>query len=190
MYSQCPSCKARFRVTAATLRAAHGRGRCGHCGHSFDVLTQLSDELPAAPGSVPPVATSRGPGGEPPIPPAPHRGSEEDVAGLAGPGSDNVQDIGLGDYHFSAEDIEKVFIDARDWQKQFGDSPAREPPPADEPPAVEDSQFVVDEPQGVEDITLEGLKVEIESHTGESLRLEAEFDYADEEDIDEIDDPD
>ena len=190
MYSQCPSCKARFRVTAATLRAAHGRGRCGHCGHSFDVLTQLSDELPAAPGSVPPVATLRGPGGKPAIPPAPHGGSEEDVAGLAGPGSDNVQDIGLGDYHFSAEDIEKVFIDARDWQKQFGDSPAREPPPADEPPAVEHSEFIVDEPQGVEDITLEGLKVEIESHTGESLRLEAEFDYADEEDIDEIDDPD
>jgi hypothetical protein len=81
---------------------------------------------------------------------------------VAGPASDNVQDI--GDYHFSAEDIEKVFIDARDWQKQFGDSPAREPPAPDEPPAVEHSEFIVDEPQGVEDITLEGVKVEIESH--------------------------
>ena len=50
MYSQCPSCKARFRVTAATLRAAHGRGRCGHCGHSFDVLAHLSDELPDGAG--------------------------------------------------------------------------------------------------------------------------------------------
>ena len=109
---------------------------------------------------------------------------------MAEPGSDNVQDTGLGDYHFSAEDIEKVFIDARDWQKQFGDSPAREPPSADEPPAVEHSEFVVDEPQGVEDITLEGVKVQIESHTGESLRLEAEFDYNDEENIDAIDDPD
>jgi hypothetical protein len=109
---------------------------------------------------------------------------------VAGPGPDNFQDIGLGDYHFSAEDIEKVFIDARDWQKQFGDSPTREPPSPDEPAAVEHPEFVVDEPQGVEDITLEGVRVEIESPTGESLRLEAEFDYSDEENIDEIDDPD
>ena len=190
MYSQCPSCKARFSVTAATLRAAHGGGRCGHCGHSFDVLAHLSDHLPTAPGSAPPVATSREPGGESPILTAPHGGSEADVAGVVEPGSDNFQDVGLGDYHFSAEDIEKVFIDARDWQKQFGDSPTREPPSPDEPPAVEHSEFVVEEPQGVEDITLEGLRVEIESHTGESLRLEAEFDYGDEENIDEIDDAD
>jgi predicted Zn finger-like uncharacterized protein len=190
MYSQCPRCKARFSVTAATLRAAHGRGRCGHCGHSFDVLAHLADELPTAPGSAPPVATSREPGGEPPILTAPHSGSEGDVAGVAGPGSDNFQDTGLGDYHFSAEDIEKVFIDVRDWQKQFGDSPTRERPFPDEPPAIERSEFVVDEPQGVEDITLEGVKVTIESETGESLRLEAEFDYSDEENIDEIDDPD
>jgi predicted Zn finger-like uncharacterized protein len=190
MYSQCPSCKARFSVTAATLRAAHGGGRCGHCGHSFDVLAHLSDELPTAPGSAPPVATSRERGGESPILTAPHGGAEADAAGVAEPGSDNFQDTGLGDYHFSAEDIEKVFIDARDWQKQFGDSPTREPPSPDEPPAVEHSEFVVEEPQGVEDITLEGVRVEIESHTGESLRLEAEFDYGDEENIDEIDDPD
>ena len=190
MYSQCPSCNARFSVTAATLRAAHGGGRCGHCGHSFDVLAHLSDELPTAPGSAVPVTPSREPGGESPILAAPHGGSEADVASVAGPGPDNFQDIGLGDYHFSAEDIEKVFIDARDWQKQFGDSPTREPPSPDEPPAVEHPEFVVDEPQGVEDITLEGVRVEIESPTGESLRLEAEFDYGDEENIDEIDDAD
>src|SRR5687767_11067700 len=190
MYSQCPSCNARFSVTAATLRAAHGGGRCGHCGHSFDVLAHLSDELPTAPGSAAPVTPPREPGGESPILAAPHGGSEADVASVAGPGPDNFQDIGLGDYHFSAEDIEKVFIDARDWQKQFGDSPTREPPSPDEPPAVENSEFVVEEPQGVEDITLEGVRVEIESHTGESLRLEAEFDYGDEENIDEIDEID
>jgi hypothetical protein len=40
---------------------------------------------------------------------------------------------------------------------------------------------VVDEPQGVEDITLEGLKVEIASDNGESTHLEAEFDYVEDE---------
>jgi hypothetical protein len=67
------------------------------------------------------------------------------------------------------------------------------PTPAEVPGAT-DSEVVVDEPQAVEDITLEGAKVAIESETGESLRLEAEFDYVedeendlDDEDSDEID---
>ena len=185
MYSQCPSCKARFRVTAATLRAAHGRGRCGHCGHSFDVLAHLSDELPTAPGSAPPVATSREPGGEPPILTAPHGGSEADVAGVAGPGSDNVQDTGLGDYHFSAEDIEKVFIDARDWQKQFGDSPTGSPPPQTNRPPSSIPNSLSTNPRASRTSRSRESRSQIESHTGESLRLEAEFDYNDEENIDD-----
>jgi predicted Zn finger-like uncharacterized protein len=192
MYSQCPSCKARFRVTAATLRAAHGRGRCGHCGHAFDVLDHLSDELPATPATASATASdSPRPAAQPPtLTDAPRAGTEADADGVGRSGIEGGQNLGLEDYHFSAEDIEKVFIDARDWQKQFGDSsPLRSSAPT-ESPAVEQSEVIVDEPRGVEDITLEGLSVEIESDNGESLRLEAEFDHIDDENIDEIDDLD
>ncbi len=43
MYSQCPECQARFRVTADDLRAAHGTVRCGRCGSAFDALARLSE---------------------------------------------------------------------------------------------------------------------------------------------------
>ena len=45
MYSQCPECLTRFRVTAAALRAARGTVRCGRCGIAFDALPRLSDTL-------------------------------------------------------------------------------------------------------------------------------------------------
>ena len=47
MYSQCPECHARFRVTAAALKAANGTVRCGRCGAAFNALATLSDTLPA-----------------------------------------------------------------------------------------------------------------------------------------------
>ena len=47
MYSQCPECHARFRVTAAALKAANGTVRCGRCGGAFNALATLSDTLPA-----------------------------------------------------------------------------------------------------------------------------------------------
>lgn len=55
MFTHCPACKARFRVRAAHLTAAHGQVRCGGCGHAFDALLYLSDTptpMPAS-GSVP-----------------------------------------------------------------------------------------------------------------------------------------
>jgi predicted Zn finger-like uncharacterized protein len=48
MYTQCPDCQTRFRVTAAALRAAHGTVRCGRCGGAFDALPRLSDAVPSA----------------------------------------------------------------------------------------------------------------------------------------------
>ena len=190
MYSQCPSCRARFRVNAATLRTANGRARCGHCGHAFNVLDQLSDELPRIPKSAPPETThSHKPEANPPtLTAAADADTEADPAGVAGAGVEDAEN--LEDYHFSAEDIEKVFIDARDWQRQFGGPSASPSSAPTEPPPVEHSEFVVEEPQGVEDITLEGVKVEIESDTGESWHLEAEFEGIDDENIDEIDDLD
>jgi predicted Zn finger-like uncharacterized protein len=63
MYTQCPECQTRFRVTATVLRAAHGTVRCGRCGSAFDALVRLSDSLePPAPAlepvmiSVPPLS--------------------------------------------------------------------------------------------------------------------------------------
>jgi predicted Zn finger-like uncharacterized protein len=55
MYTQCPDCQTRFRVTADALRAAHGTVRCGRCGSAFDALVRLSDTLPRAEREVVPL---------------------------------------------------------------------------------------------------------------------------------------
>ena len=49
MYTRCPACQSAFRVTAATLRAAHGQVVCATCHTTFDALFGLMDELPPAP---------------------------------------------------------------------------------------------------------------------------------------------
>jgi len=63
MYTQCPDCQTRFRVTAVTLRAAHGTVRCGRCGGAFDALERLSDsiEAPAKPVVLEPLVISVAP---------------------------------------------------------------------------------------------------------------------------------
>lgn len=47
MYTTCPACQSVFRLTAATLRAAHGQVVCATCNSTFDALFGLSDEVPA-----------------------------------------------------------------------------------------------------------------------------------------------
>jgi predicted Zn finger-like uncharacterized protein len=47
MYTTCPACQTVFRLTAATLRAAHGQVVCATCNSTFDALFGLSDEVPA-----------------------------------------------------------------------------------------------------------------------------------------------
>jgi len=147
MYSQCPDCQTRFRVTAAALRAAHGTVRCGRCGSAFDALERLSDSIP------PPAQES------PPIPLL----VATDAAGghLLGAGVE---------YHFSAEDLERIFVGASDWQRQ------RSPPAADtdEPRAAagggEPTIVEVHEDARVEDITLEGERIRIEVPLDEERR--------------------
>jgi predicted Zn finger-like uncharacterized protein len=177
MYSQCPDCLARFRVTADRLRAARGRARCGRCGRAFDMLDRLSDELPVAST----VASEASATLEPAAPPVMDALTEADTE-LADAARAELT-VGAGhsgeEYHFSAEDVEKVFIDARDWQRQYGTRAASAG--ASDLAVADASQLVVDEPQGIEDITLEGLKVDIASGTGESTHLEAEFDYVEDE---------
>ena len=188
MYSQCPECLTRFRVTAAALRAAHGTVRCGRCGIAFDALTSLSDGLqpepPSSSAAAAPTASL--------VPPA--------LAGTADMGMDSadLQDElrdgeVVTEFHFSADDIEQVFIDARDWQRQFGshrtpaelrlaeqdaaDTDARsgrdvdaeddashdQDPDASRVRATGTPEDVyVHEPEAVEDITLEGERIVIE----------------------------
>ena len=94
MYSQCPECLTRFRVTADALRAAEGTVRCGRCGSAFDALERLSD-------AVPPRETAA---------PAPAE-IEMDVVGPA----PDLEGFAPNEYQFSMDDIEKVFVAARDW---------------------------------------------------------------------------
>ncbi len=49
MYTQCLNCETLFRVSAADLRAGHGKVRCGACNTVFNALYNLHDEPPAIP---------------------------------------------------------------------------------------------------------------------------------------------
>lgn len=142
MYSQCPDCQARFRVTAEVLRVAHGTVRCGRCGSAFDALVSLSDTLPPpAPAGAPRLAA---------VEPALAAPSAQDAA----------------EFHFSAADLEKVFVDARDWQDQFGPEGTDGAPVDPLPIGTEPSILLVDEGEPLEDITMEGERIQIEMPPG------------------------
>ena len=142
MYSQCPDCLARFRVTAAQLRAARGTVRCGRCGGAFDALTRLSDSLP--------------------------RTEPTDADGLLGDERDELAAAAQSgvppEYHFSAADLEKVFIEARDWSPAAASAPVFD---ADDEP----EEVIVDEPEQVEDITLEGERIALAGGDGDSFSM-------------------
>jgi predicted Zn finger-like uncharacterized protein len=153
MYSQCPECLTRFRVTADALRAARGTVRCGRCGSAFDALPSLSDALPTTPDAPAPsvLEVREVPAGAAHEPPQPT------------------------EYHFTADDLEKVFVDAREWQRQYG--PGRElagsgeaADDGGEPSELLDwpSSTRSSEGQSLEDITLEGERIEIASFPVES----------------------
>lgn len=140
MYSQCPDCQTRFRVTAAMLRAAHGTVRCGRCGSAFDALERLSDTIPPAAPEAQPIALV-----------------SADLAAVPEPTAG-------GEYHFSAEDLERVFVEANDWRDSF-QAPAAAQEAALEPvdAGAEAPVVVVDEGTRFEDITLEGERIRIEA---------------------------
>jgi predicted Zn finger-like uncharacterized protein len=192
MYSQCPECQARFRVTAVALRVARGTVRCGRCGSAFDALQRLTDALPdeAEPAATLHTFSPSLGAFDAPADAAAARSDEADVegAGESRLGGDSGGEAGDG-FHFSADDIERVFIDARDWQKRFpspgpagGDrlpdaGPSHVPSPAarrrdDDADAEADAAdgtpgsgapvVFVHEPEAIEDITLEGERIVIE----------------------------
>lgn len=177
MYSQCPECLTRFRVPAAALRAAHGTVRCGRCGSAFDAMSRLSDTLEVdGPGSAM---------GEPVSPDVTGAGN---MGGATAVGLLSADEAGgVPEFHFSADDIERVFVDARDWQSRFGASAS----PGDRAGLIGDTSTAelvgflkegetgeeverdandpkvwVHEPESVEDITLEGERIQIEKVEG------------------------
>ena len=139
MYSQCPDCQTRFRVTAEALRTARGTVRCGRCGSAFDALERLSDSIPAAVAETAPV-------------PLEVASSLETASAI--PVADEI--------HFSAEDLERVFVDARDWQAQFGE-PRLVPSGAEPADGGDAAPVVVVEDARFEDITLEGERIGIDT---------------------------
>lgn len=158
MFSQCPDCQARFRVTAAQLRAAHGTVRCGRCGTAFDALERLSDALPERPDGI---------------------GTLTGAEGLAAVPTDSPVTAGA-EFHFTAEDLEKVFIDVREWQRRSGrqsdDSPEVARAAAGDLPVV-----VVESAAGVEDITLEGERISLSSASDLEIPSVLRADDAEEE---------
>ena len=162
MYSQCPDCLTRFRVTADVLRAARGTVRCGRCGSAFDALEHLSDSIPPAqPEDAPPV---------PSVVAMSARAAQE-------PGAST-------EYHFSVQDLESVFVEASDWREAF---PQSGPAAAgaderegleQEPPAV-----VVDEGARIEDITLEGERIDADALLLDEVEPTADLDSTDEIEI-------
>ncbi len=144
MYSQCPECLARFRVSAGDLRAAGGTVRCGRCGGAFNALTWLSDALP------PPLDKAT-------LEPEPaglheHAAQSEDVAGV--------------EFHFTSSDIESVFVQASEWSERHG-AISRAPAAGDihdlgiGPPITVDTDS-----RPFEDITLEGEGINVEDILG------------------------
>ena len=85
MFTQCPQCQTTFRVSAAMLKAAQGRVRCGRCTTVFDALTFLMEQRKAA-ADVPDAELDAG----------------DDENG-------DVPESAL-EFHLSADDLGKVFV--------------------------------------------------------------------------------
>jgi predicted Zn finger-like uncharacterized protein len=138
MYSQCPDCLTRFRVTADALRAAQGTVRCGQCGSAFDALTRLSDTIPARDSGH-------------------QRADEQTGTQPAAGANENLEQV---EYHFSVDDIEKVFIDARAWDLQFESEVSADPALQVAGYDAGAPVIVVEDSDSFEDITLETRPVE------------------------------
>ncbi len=140
MFTQCPQCQTTFRVTAALLKAAQGRVRCGRCATIFEALTFLMEQHPPA---------------------DPSAGSDIDAT----PDDDaDIPESAL-EFHLSADDLGKVFVVAPAPSIKFpaaGAAPVpRSVPAGDEDDTAEHEILdLEDEGSAVEVITLEGDTVE------------------------------
>ena len=88
MYTQCPECQIAFRVTAKVLQQAAGNVRCGSCGHAFNALHYLSEDMPDPTGA----------GGDEPVTDELAETSKrllETLDELAGPDDVRIEDTGV-----------------------------------------------------------------------------------------------
>lgn len=144
MYSQCPECLARFRVSAGDLRAAGGTVRCGRCGSAFNALAWLSDTLP------PPLGQARL---------EPTTGEVDELGAQTEP-------VSGVEFHFTSSDIESVFVDPSDWAGR-PDKPRQSPTIGDLRDFVDAQPIIVDtESRPFEDITLGGEGIDVEAILG------------------------
>ncbi|HEU4529615.1 MAG TPA: DUF3426 domain-containing protein [Steroidobacteraceae bacterium] len=106
MYTQCPQCQTVFRVTAAMLKAAKGRVRCGRCAHVFDALTFLIDIDEAATDTATPAVEAQ------------IEADEFEIELNADPGAElaadapdvETPDVPEAALEFTADDLSKVFV--------------------------------------------------------------------------------
>ncbi len=147
MFTQCPQCQTTFRVSAAMLKAAQGRVRCGRCATIFDALTFLMEQRQAS-----------GPGADPELDDA-----EGDDDGAEVPES-------ALEFHLSADDLGKVFVvaPAPTIKLPAAGAPPVPVPSASKAPAKRDDDDTAeheildleDDGAAVEVITLEGDTIE------------------------------
>lgn len=147
MFTQCPKCQTTFRVSAAMLKAAQGRVRCGRCATVFDALTFLMEQ---------------------------HQGSDADEPEIDLSAEDEAEDVPESalEFHLSADDLGKVFVVApAPTLKRPAPGAAPVPGPAsvavkaapdsdDDDTAEHEILDLEDEGAAVEVITLEGDTVE------------------------------
>ncbi len=139
MLTQCPTCQTTFHVTAAMLKAAQGRVRCGRCAEIFDALASLRVQH----------ASTR-PAGEP-----------------QGESPDNGTDIpdSAMEFHLSADELGKVFVVAPAPTPKRPVAGAQPAPPRIEEDTAEHEILDIEAEGGapVEFITLEGDSIESSS---------------------------
>ena len=146
MYSQCPECHARFRVTAAALRAANGTVRCGRCGSAFNALATLSDTLPD------PIAVDTATAAAAGIGPAPPQGA---------------------DLVYTTGNLDQVLLESGDWTGGAAAVDASQSGGGDATPDGAAQPVLVSEGVPSEDITLEGERIRIDSLEDLDLDLAA-----------------
>jgi len=120
MYTQCPECQIAFRVTAKVLQQAGGNVRCGGCGHAFNALHHLSEEMPeqsTAPKSSEAADDELA---------ETSRRLLETLDELAGPDDVRIEDTGVEwrvlDEAASADAVEPILTEAKHDQLRFDDN--------------------------------------------------------------------
>ena len=152
MFTQCPECQTTFRVTAAMLKAAQGRVRCGRCNAVFDALAFLME------------SSETDPTGE-----SPDDGLIRE--------SDDIPESAM-EFDLTDDDLGKIFVVAPTPTLKRPVTGAEQQPPRDSDVSAEHEIDDIEAEGGspVEAITLEGDHIESSSgaYVAEPDSLEVE----------------